>query len=146
MVPFGAKVMIFKWKRQAPRELFDAWFVCRLFRLRIKRLRRLKIWMRKMRTNINSLFQVISAESFKAASANESKRSSISEPFENEIIPRSIHALVDKKTKEFITKVFYKVITRTLSAYLFNIEKKTQRISCNFYCKWIFWLSSNSTI
>ena len=61
--------------------------------------------MRKMRTNINSLFQVISAESFKAASANESKRSSISEPFENEIIPRSIHALVDKKTKEFITKV-----------------------------------------
>ena len=64
--------------------------------------------MRKMRTNINSLFQVISAESFKAASANESKRSSISEPFENEIIPRSIHALVDKKTKEFITKVFYK--------------------------------------
>lgn len=80
--------------------------------------------MRKMRTNINSLFQVISAESFKAASANESKRSSISEPFENEIIPRSIHALVDKKTKEFITKVFYKVITRTLPAYLFNIEKK----------------------
>ena len=58
-----------------------------------------------MRTNINSLFQVISAESFKAASANESKRSSISEPFENEIIPRSIHALVDKRAKEFITKV-----------------------------------------
>ena len=77
--------------------------------------------MRKMRPNINSLFQVISAESFKAASANESKRSSISEPFENEIIPRSIHALVDKKTKEFITKVFYKVITRTLPTYLFKI-------------------------
>ena len=59
-----------------------------------------------MRKNVNAfLFQVISAESFKAASANESKRSSISEPLENEIIPRSIHALVDKKTKEFITKV-----------------------------------------
>ena len=79
--------------------------------------------MRKMRPNINSLFQVISAESFKAASANESKRSSISEPFENEIIPRSIHALVDKKTKEFITKVFYKVVSRTLSTYLSNIRK-----------------------
>ena len=64
--------------------------------------------MREMRKNVNALkflFQVISAESFKAASANESKRSSISEPLENEIIPRSIHALVDKKTKEFITKV-----------------------------------------
>lgn len=61
-------------------------------------------WMKIQKKNVSDEFEVISTESFKAASANESKRSSISEPFENEIIPRSIHALVDKKTKEFITK------------------------------------------
>jgi hypothetical protein len=60
--------------------------------------------MKIQKKNVSDEFEVISTESFKAASANESKRSSISEPFENEIIPRSIHALVDKKTKEFITK------------------------------------------